>query len=314
MDATDDALLSVIVAIVSDTTSSRAQSDDLAACLEALTGQSDAPPMEVIVPYHGNTDGIDSLKLRFPTVRFIAVTDPEVASRVAGSRDHHDVLRARGLAAARGGVVALLEDHARPDAHWSARIAAAHEADDAAVGGAIENGIDRPLNWAIYFCDFSKYQSPVPPGASDFASDANTAYKRSALESVRTLWERSFREVVVNGALLAAGRRIRLDPGIVVYQHRSGLSLGSALRERFVWGRSYAATRSLLLSGPRRLVYAALSPILPLVMMRRMATLAWQRRRRLGKFVRALPLIALLSCCWSAGECVGYLGARAQPR
>ncbi len=24
----------------------------------------------------------------------------------------------------------------------------------AAIGGAIENGINRPLNWAVYYCDF----------------------------------------------------------------------------------------------------------------------------------------------------------------
>jgi Glycosyl transferase family 2 len=307
--ASDGALLSVVVAIVSDTTAARAQSDDLAGCLEALAGQADAPPMDIIVPYHESTDGIEALKLRFPAVRFIAVTDPEVAARTSGSRDHHDTLRARGLAAARGGVVALLEDHARPDAHWSERIMAAHRSDDAAVGGAIENGVDRPLNWAIYFCDFAKYQNPLPAGPSDFASDANTAYKRSALESVRPLWEKSFREVVVNGALLAAGRTLALDPGIIVYQHRSKLTLGLALQERFVWGHSYAATRSMLLSSPRRLVYAVLSPVLPLVMMQRMAAIAWRRHRRFGKFLRATPIIALLSCCWSAGECLGYLGA-----
>ena len=313
-DPRGGALLSAIVAIVSDTTASRAQSDDLAGCLEALGGQSDAPAMEIVVPYHENTDGIEALKRRFPAVRFIAVTDPDVAARAAGSRDHHDVLRARGLAVARGALVALLEDHGRPDPGWSARVVAAHRGDDAAVGGAIENGVDRPLNWAIYFCDFSKYQNPLPAGASDFASDANTVYKRSALESVRALWERSFREVVVNGALRSTGRKITLDPGIVVYQHRSGLALPSALQERFVWGRSYATTRSMLLSAPRRLVYAALSPVLPVVMLLRMAALAWQRRRQFGKFVRAVPLIALLACAWSAGECVGYLGVRAAPR
>jgi glycosyl transferase family 2 len=308
VDPATHPLLSVVIVIVSDTMAARAQVRDLAGCLEALAAQIDGPPMELIVPCHARTDGIDALATSFPAVRFIVVDDPEVVMRVAGSRDHHDTLRARGLAAARGEVLALLEDHARPDPHWAARIAAAHRGDDAAIGGAIENGVDRPLNWAIYFCDFSKYQNPLPAGASDFASDANIAYKRSALESVRSLWERSFREVVVNAALTSAGRKLALDPGIVVYQHRGELSLAEALRERFVWGRSYAATRSTLLSGPRRLVYAVLSPILPLVMIERMALLAWQRRRRFGKFVRSLPLIVLLVCGWSAGECAGYLG------
>jgi len=309
-----DPVLSVVVVIVSDTTADRASVSDLEGCLTALRQQIGAPPTEVIVPYHQNTDGIEALAARFPEVRFVAVTAPEIAARRAGSREHHDALRAHGLATARAALLALLEDHARPDAHWSANIVAAHQADGAAVGGAIENGVDRPLNWAVYFCDFAKYQNPLPAGDSAFASDANSAYKRSALESVRSLWQKSFHETVVNDALLSAGKKLRLSPDIVVYQHRSDLRLGSALYERFVWGRSYARTRSTLLSPTRRLLYALLSPLLPLVMMRRIAAIAWQRRRNFGKFVRAAPLAALLACGWSIGECVGYAAPGAAER
>ena len=86
----------------------------------------------------------------------------------------------------------LLEDHARPDAHWAANVVAAHRQTHAAVGGAIENGIDRALNWAVYYCDFGKYQNPVPAGETPFASDANTTYKRAELESVRSVWGDAF--------------------------------------------------------------------------------------------------------------------------
>ena len=153
--------LSVVVTIVSDTTERRADVDDLAVCLEALARQVDAPPIEVIVPYHQQVDGIDDLRKRFPLVTFILVTDPEVSSRQAGSREHHDILRARGLSAAHGDVIGLLEDHERPDERWSANVVAAHREHYAAIGGAIENGIDRPLNSAVYYCDFGRYQNPL---------------------------------------------------------------------------------------------------------------------------------------------------------
>ena len=314
MTPVTDPVLSVVVVIISDTTAARAQSNDLAQCIEALQQQVGAPTTEVIVPYHENTDGIRALEARFPHVRFIAVSDPVIAARRAGSREHHDALRAHGLALARGTFVALLEDQGRPDVGWSANIVVAHRGDQAAVGGAIENGIDRPLNWAVYYCDFARYQNPVSAGETRFASDANTSYKRSALESVRSLWQQSFREIVVNDALLAAGKKVTLDPGIVVYQHRSDLTLRDALYERFVWGRSYAATRCALLSPSRRLIYAALSPLLPLIIMQRMAATAWKRRRHFGKFCSAAPLIALLTCSWSVGECVGYLASIAAGR
>lgn len=314
MGNADNPAVSVVVVIVSDTMDERARVDPLSGCLAALAAQVDAPPMEVVVPFHANTDGIDELALRFPNARFVAVTDPAIAARRAGSREHHDVLRARGLAVARGALIALLEDHARPDPRWCKGLVAAHASGDAAIGGAIENDIDRPLNWAVYLCDFGRYQNPVPAGPSPFASDANTAYKRAALESVRSVWESSFNEVVVNGALVASGSTVALSPDMVVYQHRSDLDLGDALRERYVWGRSYAEARSKQLSAGRRALHAATAPILPLVLMARIAGTAWSRRRHFRPFLRCAPLIALLTLCWSVGECRGYLAARTLAR
>lgn len=312
MAADSTPCVSVVVVIVSDTTQARADAHHLAGCLEALGRQRAAPAIEVIVPHHARVDGIDALKQRFPHVRFLLVSGEEAMGNGCG-REHHDVLRAHGLLAARGEVVALLEDHARPDEMWCAHMVRAHEGRFAAIGGAIENGIDRPLNWAVYYCDFGKYQNPLPSGDSAYASDANTSYKKAALDSVRELWERRFREVVVNGALLSRGERVGLQPEIIVYQHRSDLQLSSALRERYVWGRSYAVTRCELLSGGKRLVYAALSPLLPLIMLLRLARTAWQRRRTFDKFLRGMPLIALLLAGWGCGEALGYL-TRALPR
>ena len=236
--------------------------------------------------------------------------DPPGSPRHRGGREHHDVLRARGLGAARGELVGLLEDHARPGADWCARVVAAHGKPYAAIGGAIENGVDRPLNWAVYYCDFGRYQNPVPAGPSAFASDANVTYKRSALWPIRASWEESFREVVVHGALAARGETVALDPSIVVHQDRRDLRLGAAVRERFVWGRSYGATRAALLPRSTRMIYAVCSPLLPAILVLRMARTAWIRRTHFGAFLRALPLIAVLVTIWSAGEGVGYATGR----
>lgn len=299
-------LLSVVIAIVSDTTGSRCDVSHLAGSLTALAQQLDPPPMEILVPYHPEVAGIEELRQRFPNVVFLPVNDLRTFTGLGGSREHHDELRARGLAAARGALVALIEDHGRPDPRWCAQIVAAHRHGYAAIGGAIENGIDRPLNWAVYFCDFGKYQNPVRAGESAFASDANICYKRAALEAIRTVWMESFHEPAVNAALLSRGEKLVLSLEIIVYQHRGNLTLGRALKERYIWGRSYAATRSRQL-GARRLIYAALSPVLPAVMLMRMALNVIQKRRLIGAFLTALPLIALLSVSWSWGECMGYV-------
>jgi hypothetical protein len=295
-------VLSIVVVIVSDTTE-RASAAHLGRCLDALAKQVDAPPFEVIVPHLPQVADLDRVRGRFPWVTFLTADD--VTAR-AGGREHHDVLRSRGLAAARGDVIGLLEDHARPDPGWCASVMSAHGGPHAAIGGAIENGVERPLNWAVYYCDFGRYQNPVPAGETPFASDANTTYKRQALERVRPVWQESFREVVVNGALKNLDATIALDPRIVVYQNRVGLTLRTALRERFVWGRSYAATRRALLPLTKRLFYAVLSPLLPAVLFLRMAKTS-NERGSLRTFVPAIPLTLLLLVTWSAGEGMGYL-------
>lgn len=271
-------VLSVVVVIVSDTTGP-AHTRHLTACLEAFSEQvgTAAVDVELVVPHTMDVDGIDELHTRFPHVFFVPVDG--LTRGASGAREHHDVLRARGLLAARGDILTLIEDHARPAETYCANVIAAHAGGASAIGGAIENGLDRPLSWAVYFCDFGRYQNPVPRGASLFASDANVSYRRSTLFSIREIWEESFREVVVNGALRSRGGEIVLQPDIVVYQHRTDLRLLSALTERFIWGRSYAGTRNAHLSFPNRLLHAFTTPALPLVLLARTGSTAWERRR-----------------------------------
>jgi hypothetical protein len=305
----------VVVVVVSDTVGRSAGLAPLARCLEALERQSDAPETEVIVPYLPRDEEareLPHLAQRFPRVHFLAVRD--IPSPTGASREHHDALRSRGLAAARGEIVALLEDHARPDPRWSSRVVEAHRSPHAAIGGAIENDIDRPLNWAVYFCDFYRYLNPVPAGRADGASDANVSFKRHSLEAIRPVWHGSFHEPAVNAALNERGETLALSPDIVVVQHREELRPVEALVERFVWGRSYAATRSATATGGQRLFLVALSsPALPLLLMLRMASTVADRGRLGRPFLRALPWITLLTTSWSLGELAGYVTGRAGP-
>jgi hypothetical protein len=267
--------------------------------------------MEIIVAHLPNVQGLAKVCERYPQVRFQEVQDLHMYTGLPGSREHHDEIRARGLALARGNVVALIEDHGVASEDWSARLLETHAQGFAGVGGAIENGIDKPLNWAVYFCDFLRYQRPLPQGESAIASDANVSYKRAALEKIQSVWKEVFHEHTVNSALRAEGERLALAPEAVVYQNRLGLKLGPAMKERFVWGRSYAATRAALSAPSRRVFYAVFSPVLPLLMLARMKLMAWQKRRTFVPFVKALPLTALLVVSWSWGEFVGYITGRA---
>jgi hypothetical protein len=303
-------VLSVIVAIVSDTTG-LPDANHLGPCLAALTQQTGAPAMEIIVPHLPEVAGIAAVRNRYPGVRFVEITDLKTYTGRSGSREHHDELRSRGIALARGRIVALIEDVGAAAPGWAAAMVASHERPFSGIGGAIENGVDRPLNWAVYFCDFLRYQNPLPEGESPIASDANVSYKMAALEKIRPVWREVFHEASVNGALRERGERFGLAPGAVVYQRRRGLQIGSALRERFVWGRSYAATRARLAGTPRRVFWAVFAPALPLILFYRMTAMAAAKRRTLGAYIKASPLLAALVVGSALGEFSGYLTGRA---
>ena len=263
--------------------------------------------MEIIVPYHQRVDGMDGLKERFPGVKFLPVDDLKTWSGAGGSREHHDELKTRGLEQAQGRIVGYLEDNEVPDLEWCAQTMEAHKQAYVGIGGAIDNRLDRVLNWAVYFCDFGRFQNPLTAGESAFASDANVSYKHSALESVRSSWAEGFNEVTVNAALMQKGGKLALSPDTVVYQQRHGLKIGQALRERYVWGRSFGVVRCQVVGGAARLALATASPVLPFLVALKMTKTALKKRRNAGKFFKALPLITLLLITWGIGESLGYL-------
>lgn len=300
-------ILSVVICVVSD-------ARHLEGCLAALSRQVNFPAIEIIVPHDGRENGISSLKPRFPGVQFYCVDHLRSAVSLQGSsREHHDELRAIGLGLARGEVVALLEDHGRVDKYWSMNVMESHKEPHAAIGGAIENEVDRPLNWAVYFCDFGRYQNPLKAGPSPFISDANSSYKRKALDSIRYVWKKAFHETSVNDALIDRGETLWLSPSIVVYQHRENLRLTALLRERYIWGRSYAGTRAQQIGLNKRLIYLALCPIIALVLMLRKTRDVLRKKRLVGVFLKAFPLTLLLTLFWSLGEFMGYLTACPSP-
>jgi hypothetical protein len=292
--------LSIVVAIVSD-------ADHLRRCLIALKDQKDPPSLEIIVPHDGRDQQIPALAADFLNVKFLHITD--LRSRIdpdGFSREHHDELRARGLMAAEGRILALLEDHGRANPEWARRLVELHQQSYAAVGGSMENDVNRALNWAIYFSDFGRYQNPLPAGPSHFLTDANVSYKRETLEGISEVWNHSFHETTIHDKLLQDGKTLWLAPELVVYQHRENLRLSKALKERYVWGRSFAGTRSQHASTSQRMLFLAFSPILPIILMTRKIRAILQKKRLLPEFMKAFPLLTLLTMFWSFGEFAGY--------
>ena len=130
----------------------------LVRCLEALGRQTNAPIMEVIVPYDETIAEVGDLADRFPAVQFLPMGTLSQVTAPENAFDAHDLFdrrRAGGLRAARGRLLAMLEDRGAPRSDWARAFVDLHHAmPHAVIGGAVENGADSRLLWAIFFCDF----------------------------------------------------------------------------------------------------------------------------------------------------------------
>lgn len=281
----DSPRLSVVVA-------SRQERKVLDACLASLLPQCAAHGAELIVARGGT---IGEIETAYPSVIFVEA--PEGAALPA--------LRAAGMAVADGDVVALTEDHCVASPDWLAQMLMAHRAGADVVGGAMENARgERALDWAAYFAEYGSYINPADAGAPQHVTAANVAYGRTVLGDVIAAAREGHWEKVAHDRLAARGRAVAFLRTAAVYENISH-RFGDFCRDRFAHGRDYAAERLMEEGAGRRWLYLAGAPLLPFVLTGRVARAAG--RRRLGPFIRALPLTFLFLGAWSAGEASGYL-------
>jgi Glycosyl transferase family 2 len=264
-------------------------------CLEALSLQS----AEIIVPWDGAHGSVTPFESRFPQVRFPAVK----------GRGTYAQLRALGIQQASGELIAVTEDHCTPRQDWVREIIAAHSQPHAAIGGAVEKETpDTALNWSFYFADYIRYLAPVE-GPAHHLTDCNVSYKRGALDSIQDVWRSEFHENVVHAALRGRGQSLWLSPRVVVRQKRN-FTLRSALWDRYAFGRLFASTRVAGASAANLAVWAAATPVLPLLLAARACGHVLRTGSYGPQFLRALPLFTLICASWALGEMAGYLTRR----
>jgi glycosyltransferase involved in cell wall biosynthesis len=128
-----DPLVTVVVPV-------RDGADVLPACLDALAGQQDAPPFEVVVVDNGSQDDTADVARAHPVV------DRVVSEQRPGSY----AARNAGISAARGRVLAFTDADCRPRPPWLARGAEALGRADV-VGGRVHAVVSaRPTTWERY--------------------------------------------------------------------------------------------------------------------------------------------------------------------
>lgn len=295
--------LSVVVTVVDGAAA-------LERCLRALAAEARDVPCEILVPWDESVAEVAALAPRYPTVEFLPLGEVGTrrASESAAARHERiDRRRAAGLAAARGEVVAMIEDRGAPCAGWAQGVVAEHaRLPHAVIGGAVEIDASAAIDWAVFLADFGRYWPPFAPGPRDYVTDVNVAYKREALVATRERWRERYHETTVHWALQRHGETLYLSNCFVVEQRRQPAPLAAVLGERVASGRLFAATRARETSRAGRLTLGLLSPALPALLMAR--HLAHRRRRRGGRrppWGTAARLF-LVATAWSFGEALGY--------
>ncbi len=281
--------LSVVIAAVNGW-------DVLGPTLDSLDALAQRDQIEVVVvDASGGTLG-DRLADRDPPVLVV-----EQPTRLPIPR-----LRYLGVKRASGPLVAIIEDHAEVEPGWASAMIRAHDGPWGAVGGAVENGRDGLVNWAVFFCEYTPYMRPVVEGAAADLPGNNIAYKRPHLLRHAQVLDEGKWESWINDRLRADGVPIASTNAAAV-RHIKPFRLGYFLAQRFHFARSYAGMRRPDQSWAKRLVYGFGSAALPGLLMARVTRNALAKRRHLGKFAVCSPLIALFLTVGAVGEMVGYL-------
>jgi hypothetical protein len=238
---------------------------EISSALAALLAQTDAPPFEVLV-LDGHGDAL-SAPPADPSVRWL---------RFPGADTFE--LRAAGVGAARGTIVAVTEDHCIAPTGWVAAIAAAHRADPAlALVGVIANHPDSAMtaidraNFILTFAGQNLHRLEVARGRLPVPT--NMSFKRAALPlasmvpgELEYLWMARLRAAGSLGTSRSVilQHRQRWGKATLAVHFASGRSFGASVhdapwRHRLHWwaGLPLLPARLLKLATPDLLAGAA---------------------------------------------------------
>jgi hypothetical protein len=268
---------------------------DLEGCLAAIEAQDAGVPIEILVADRVGDPVRRPLRGRFPRVRVLeaapGTTIPD--------------LRALAFDAARADIVGVIEDHVLLPPDWARRMLAEHAAGAQVVGGSVRNvATARLVDRAAFLCEY--HQSLLPPsGPAEWVTGNNVTYRRALLQSHRAAWTAGRWENHLHDALRADGVPLLSRPDIGV-GHRMSYTVGSYLHQRYLYSRSYAGMRVQGAPRPRRIIMGFAAFALPPVLLARIVSRVWASPADRGDLVRSLPLQALFTVAWAAGEVVGY--------
>jgi hypothetical protein len=270
---------------------------EVRACLDSLRDQARETGAEVIV-VDGNGRGLpEDLTDSYPQVTRLVREGASVF-----------YLRAVGIAAASGDIIAITEDHCRVAPDWCEEIIRAHEEhpEAAAIGGAVENAATSSLiDWANFALVFSPFMPPIRNGESDvIALQANISYKSRVIPD--DMGPLGMMEMLFNRALRERGEKLVADGRILVHHDQSHGWAGT-FASHFHNGRSIAGFRLQQMGGLDRLARIGSTVIIPPFLLYRTLRNVHGKGRLDDGILASVPLIVPLVFCHAAGELIGYI-------
>ncbi|MEQ9643556.1 MAG: hypothetical protein RIM84_26290 [Alphaproteobacteria bacterium] len=241
-------------------------------------------------------------------------TDFPQLRRIVAEPSNMPMLKARGIAEARGAFVAILDPWDEPDPRWLETIVAGfRDQGIAGVGGAVvPPAAADATNRAAFLFEYGAFNPPMISGPSDGEMPGNNfAVRRDLLlaDCRDILRSEGFNKPFCQARLRDRGRVLAMQPEMRVV-HLTCHRLWPFLASRFQYARCFGATRLRFVEPGRRTLLRIFAPLVP-------ALLAWRHlhaaathsgNRVLLRGARA-QLVAIC-LAWGTGEWLGYwLGA-----
>jgi hypothetical protein len=215
-------------------------------------------------------------------------------------------LWSEGILRARGSRVALTTAQFIPDSDWLERLHATDLRRWVGVGGAIDNDpAALARNWAIFFLRYSAFAPPVAPGETEEIAADNAVYDRAAILEHADLLREGFWEPSFHRRFRNAGKKLALDPDLVVIHHGT-VPARSFARQRYLHGRAYGIERAERAGFARNALLLLSSPVVPAVLLGRIFARITGRPRYRAKLLVALPWLVRFTFAWAMGEACGY--------
>ncbi len=271
------------------------------ACLAALEPQCRGADIEVIVA-DSSTDGTDAHVARqAPWARLLHFAEPLTVP----------ALRGRGIAAAAGAIIAVLDPYSVVAADWVDRVLGAHARQPhLVIGGSV--GLHRQesasmADWILYLNEYGLFMPPTVKGETWIVPGSNVSYKRVALFDGATPRYPVFWKTFANWSIEGGGSPLWLEPEIRVELNKP-VPLLDYFRTRYDHGRCFAGLRVQGASAGVKLLRALSTPLVPFVLLWRWTRGFWPKKRHRGRYVLTVPAQLALFTIWAIGEARGYVG------